>query len=48
MVKHTLFLLLIALGLAACKDLPIGPVDHACHTGGLEWENGQSGCSDWG
>jgi hypothetical protein len=40
--------LLAALSVTACSGVPIGPVDHRCHTAGMESMNGESGCSDWG
>jgi hypothetical protein len=31
---------LLSLSLAACGDVPVGPVDHSCHSGGLSTGSG--------
>ena len=50
-LKNLLTLLIVASALSACTggaglEMPIGPVDHGCHTGvGTNLEGAGSGCS---
>jgi hypothetical protein len=43
-MRHLVVLLVLAVSLAACSDLPIAPVNHACV--GNPAKSQGSGCND--